>query len=169
MKQIKITVKKVLMNFYSIAGINIENENDNTRKSVSTLKATKKRKIKNISKENKKKKDKENENKNEESLKLMNIEKNNYNCNSQISKDVNLIKKEKKEYIEIIHNHESYSKKTNNSIKNSGLLFLDKSLGECLSSNSKNHLLKLYTTSQQYKNNNVIKINNINLQYIIIH
>ena len=59
MKQIKITVKKVLLNFCSISGINI----DNKQKSIDLLKNTKKyRKIKKEKKNEKSKENKDEEN-----------------------------------------------------------------------------------------------------------
>ena len=155
MNQIKITVKKVLMNFCSMVGINIgnENENDNKRKPASILKNSNKRKIKNISKENNVQKDKESENKKEENRKLIN----NDNSNSKNLKEKSIIEEEKKEEIEKVHSSEDNQKKTIISKKDSGLIILDKPDDNSLSSNLKIHPLKSNTLSPQKKNNNTFK------------
>ena len=67
----------------------------------------------------------------------------NDNNNSKISKDKNIIEEEKKEEIEIIHSSEGNPKNTSSLNKNSGLIFLDKSPANSVSSNLKKHSLKI--------------------------
>ena len=87
----------------------------------------------------------------------------NDNSNSKISKDKNIIEEEKKEEIEKRNSSDINLKKASSCNKNSGLIFLDKSLVNSLSSNLKNHSLKLNTMPPQKKNINSFKYSNYNI------
>ena len=151
MKQIKITVKKVLMNFCSMSGIIIDNDKEIRRKSIL------KNRIKTIEKEKENEKEIKSGNKYEGSKLNNNNELNNSNI-----KDKEIIEEkiEDEEKNQSLNNSQSIGE-DNNKCKNSGINFLDKNNNDSQSHLMNNSILsKSLSIKQKNVNSSKISINN---------
>ena len=153
MRQIKITVKRVLMNFCSMWGINLPNNKEDTKKkklSLSTLnKRRKSEKSKIKENENEKEKEKESEDNEKSSNNQSNVQ--NETLGLSLSKDINLnLDEEKKTEIEKSPNSENKIRgeispleiMNNTSYKNTDLKYLNKINNESMSLYSKANSFK---------------------------
>ena len=176
MKQIKLVVKKVLLKFSSMIGINLNNDLEKNDKTISLIKnlnkSSKRIKKSLIKKERKTKIKKVDKNRQNEEKKELNINKNKENnSNLSIIKSLNNLKEfqiynnSKKE--DFIYNLEKFDNKGN--IDNSSfskVLNIDKANNGFITSNSKDNLLNFESIpkstqfSQSNSNINSHKTNN---------